>query len=90
MNNDSGPDILGVCEVENKPVMDRLVTSLNSLNRNYKVAHHDCSDERGIDVAFIYDGDKFTFKRARSKTAERVRRRILQTISSRSLRELTV
>lgn len=62
MNNNSGPDILGVCEVENKPVMDQLVNSLGALGRNYKVVHHNTSDERGIDVAFIYDGDKFTFE----------------------------
>lgn len=62
-NNCNGPDILGVCEVENKPVMDLLVNSLGSLGRNYKVAHHDISDKIGIDVAFIYDSDKFKFER---------------------------
>jgi hypothetical protein len=60
MNAGSGPDVLGICEVENKPVMDQLVGSLDGLGRNYQVAHHDCSDKRGIDVAFIYDGDAFT------------------------------
>lgn len=63
LNSGNLPDILGVCEVENKPVMDLLVNSLNSLGRNYEVAHHDTSDKRGIDVAFIYDVDKFTFER---------------------------
>ena len=63
MNGGTGPDILGVCEVENKPVMDLLVNSLSSLGRNYKVAHHDTSDKRGIDVAFIYDNGKFEFER---------------------------
>lgn len=59
MNGSRGPDILGVCEVENKPVLDKLLTKLGSLNRNYKVAHHDASDNRGIDIAFIYDADLF-------------------------------
>ena len=63
MNGGNGFDILGVCEVENKPVMDLLVNSLSSLGRNYEVAHHDTSDKRGIDVAFIFDGDKFAFER---------------------------
>ena len=62
MNQGQGPDILGVCELENKPVMDLLVQSLSPLDRNYDVAHHDTSDKRGIDVAFIYDRDKFTFE----------------------------
>lgn len=60
MNNGAGPDLLGVCEVENKPVLDLLVGSLADLGRNYRVAHHDTSDQRGIDVAFIYDGNLFT------------------------------
>jgi len=60
MNDGAGPDMLGVCEVENKHVLDLLVSSLASLGRNYRVAHHDTSDQRGIDVAFIYDGNLFT------------------------------
>ncbi|NIA32065.1 MAG: endonuclease/exonuclease/phosphatase [Actinobacteria bacterium] len=59
-NNGAGPDLLGVCEVENKRVLDLLVDSLASLGRNYQIAHHDTSDQRGIDVAFIYDGNLFT------------------------------
>lgn len=60
MNNGAGPDILGVCEIENKPVLDKLLEKLCSLNRNYEVAHHDTSDRRGIDIAFIFDSDLFT------------------------------
>jgi hypothetical protein len=63
INGGNGLDILGVCEVENKPVMNLLVNSLSSHGRAYKVAHHDTSDQRGIDVAFIYDSNKFTFER---------------------------
>lgn len=58
MNNDKGPDLLGVCEVENKVVLEKLVNKLNP-SRNYKIAHHDTSDKRAIDVAFIYDANKF-------------------------------
>jgi len=63
MNGDQGPDILGVCEVENQPVLQLLVTRLSGVGRNYQIAHHDTSDERGIDVAFIYDAAKFTVER---------------------------
>ena len=62
LNGGAGPDILGVCEVEDKPVVDLLVRSLNPLRRNYTVEHHDTSDQRGIDVVFIYDTAKFTAK----------------------------
>lgn len=60
MNNDTGPDLLGICEVENKFVVDLLAQSLAPLGRNYKVVHHDTQDKRGIDVAFIYDANKLT------------------------------
>ncbi|MFX0041082.1 MAG: endonuclease/exonuclease/phosphatase family protein [Promethearchaeota archaeon] len=62
MNKNEGPDILGVCEVENKKVMVKLLNKLNIPNRNYNVVHHDCKDLRGIDVAFIYDNNKFETK----------------------------
>jgi hypothetical protein len=59
MNGGRGPEILGVCEVENKYVMDLLVQALASLGRNYAVSHHDMSDQRGIDIGFIYDSNLF-------------------------------
>src|SRR4030042_2249658 len=43
MNDGKGPDLLGVCEVENKPVVEGLVKALAPLKRKYKVAHHDTS-----------------------------------------------
>lgn len=60
MNRGTGPDILGVCEIENERVLNMLKNALSPLNRNYKIAHEDTSDRRGIDVAFIYDGSLFT------------------------------
>ena len=60
LNDGRGPDLLGVCEVENRAVLDRLARALAPLGRPYAVAHADTSDGRGIDVAFIYDQDRFT------------------------------
>ncbi|MEM7234343.1 MAG: endonuclease/exonuclease/phosphatase family protein [Planctomycetota bacterium] len=62
MNGGVGPDLLGVCEVENQSVLERLRDSLAPLGRNYGIAHHDNSDQRGIDVAFIYDADLLTWE----------------------------
>ena len=62
MNDGRGPDLLGLCEVENKTVLEQLVVALKPLGRAYKVVHHDTSDQRGIDVAFLYDSAKFTTK----------------------------
>ncbi|MEW5873136.1 MAG: endonuclease/exonuclease/phosphatase family protein [Chloroflexota bacterium] len=60
MNSGRGPDLLGVCEVENAFVLDLLVQALAPLGRHYAVEHHDMSDQRGIDVGFIYDADLFS------------------------------
>jgi predicted extracellular nuclease len=57
MNTGQGPDLLGVCEVENRFVVDRLVEKVNAMlpaPRDYAVVHADTDDARGIDVAFIY------------------------------------
>ena len=61
MNDGAGPDLLGVCEVENRFVVDLLVTAVEALlpGRSYGVAHADTDDARGIDVAFLYDEAKF-------------------------------
>jgi len=53
MNNGKGPDIIGLQEVENMGVLKHLVYRLHE--RDYVVIHRDSPDERGIDVAIIYD-----------------------------------
>jgi len=62
MNQQKGPDLLGVCEVENKDVLKDLIAVLHAKlpHRRYKIAHSDAADKRGIDVAFIYDSSLFS------------------------------
>jgi predicted extracellular nuclease len=55
MNGGRGPDLLGVCEIENRRVLELLVAALAPLGRRYEVVQADTSDGRGIDVAFLYD-----------------------------------
>jgi hypothetical protein len=55
----TGPAVIGVAEVENRSVLDDLVKRPAIINRNYKIVHYDSPDERGIDVAFLYQPDKF-------------------------------
>lgn len=63
MNNNQGPDILGVCEVENEFALQQLTDRINAqlANRNYRIVHVDAAlDRRGIDTAFIFDDAKYT------------------------------
>ena len=58
-----GPDLLGVCEVENKYVLDALTRSLNERlpDRDYGIVHADSTrDKRGIDTAFIFDQSRLS------------------------------
>jgi hypothetical protein len=56
-----GVVVIGLCEVENERVLNDLVAQDALKPLNYKVAHHDGPDIRGVDVAFIYQGDRFEF-----------------------------
>jgi hypothetical protein len=58
MATDVTPDgltLLGLCEVENKKVVQDLVNSPALKNRQYKVIHIEGPDARGIDPAFVYN-----------------------------------
>ncbi len=57
MHNGDMPDLLGVCEVENKPLMERLIAKLDIAR--YAVAHIESPDIRGIDVSLMYDKNVF-------------------------------
>lgn len=58
----AGPDIPGVCEVENEPVLERLASAVGHQvsGRDYRVVHAASDDPRGIDVAFLYDAEVFS------------------------------
>jgi endonuclease/exonuclease/phosphatase family metal-dependent hydrolase len=58
MKSGAGPDLLGVCEVENRFALQAVADRLNALrpNRSYQLVHVDATrDQRGIDTAFIFD-----------------------------------
>lgn len=63
LNGGAGPDILGVCEVENRFVLDQLVETIQEMlpGRQYQVLHADSElEKRGIDTAFIFDGVRYS------------------------------
>ncbi len=49
------PAFIGMCEIENRKVLQDLVKENKLKNGNYAIIHKDSPDERGIDVAAIYD-----------------------------------
>lgn len=54
------PDIIGMAEIENKNVVMSILDDLNSEGAdNYSFVHYDSPDERGADVAMIYNPQSF-------------------------------
>lgn len=60
MNEGKGPDILGMCEVENSAVLADLTKNHQLAKMNYKFVHFEGPDERSIDNALIYQSKKMT------------------------------
>lgn len=55
----AGPAIIGISEIENENVVKDLVNNDNLKERGLKYVHHDSPDNRGIDVAMLYDPSLF-------------------------------
>lgn len=63
MNAGAGPDLLGVCEVENRFCLEALCAALNAAlpARRYEPVHVDATrDHRGIDTAFVFDRNRLS------------------------------
>lgn len=53
------PALIGLSEVENETVLQDLIKK-TPIADNYGIVHYDSPDERGIDVALLYDPTYFT------------------------------
>ena len=53
------PSIIGVCEVENRGVLEDLVKNYQMIGKEYGVVHFDSPDKRGIDVGLLYQKKYF-------------------------------
>jgi len=53
------PEIIGLCEIENRYVLERLIKQTSLKNFNYRIIHKESPDRRGIDVGMLYRKDKF-------------------------------
>ena len=54
-NYNKMPDIIGLCEVENKQVIDDLLKTPIFSNHNFKIIHQDSPDGRGVDCALLFN-----------------------------------
>ncbi len=59
LGSPSGPDVLGVCEVENRRVLLDLVAQPAIAARHYQIVQFESPDPRGIDVALLFKPDRF-------------------------------
>lgn len=48
------PEIIGLCEIENRKVLSDLCNHTGLRNLGYRIIHKESPDKRGIDVAMIY------------------------------------
>ncbi len=53
------PAVIGVSEVENRNVLEDIVSLEKLQPANYQIMHYDGPDLRGVDVAFLYRPDVF-------------------------------
>ena len=64
------PDVIGVCEIENRGVLNRLLSSTLLRKYDYGVVHFESGDRRGIDVALLYRKSSFELLSTSLKTPQ--------------------
>lgn len=62
------PSLIGLAEVENDRVLRDLIKSAHLEDYNYGFVHYDSPDERGIDVALLYDKSSFRVENSQNIT----------------------
>ena len=56
----NSPVILGICEVENREVIEDVINDPLLISKDYGIVHYNSPDLRSIDVALIYQKKYFT------------------------------
>lgn len=57
--NPNAPSLIGGSEIENRGVLENLVRDPQLIKNDYGIIHFDSPDNRGIDVAFLYQKKHF-------------------------------
>jgi predicted extracellular nuclease len=52
------PEVIGLCEIENNYILDKLINDTPLSKFEYGIVHRDSPDTRGIDVALLFRKDK--------------------------------
>jgi hypothetical protein len=55
------PVIIGLCEIENRKVLNDLIYSDALVKTSYHIVHFESKDKRGIDVALLYNSEKVRY-----------------------------
>ena len=58
--------VLGLSEIENRHVLEDLVSQPEIEAANYQIVHYDGPDRRGVDVALLYRPEHFTVEESKS------------------------
>lgn len=53
------PELIALCEVENRYVLEKLLNDTPLQRFPYKIIHKESPDPRGIDVALLYNNEQF-------------------------------
>jgi len=71
MGTEISPDgmaVLGLCEIENRSVVEDLVKTSALKGKNYQIVHYNSPDRRGVDVGLIYQPKYFKVTNSKSYT----------------------
>ncbi len=60
--NKDYPAVIGLSEVENRRVLDDLVSTERLAQAGYQIVHYDSPEARGVDVALLYRPDVFSLE----------------------------
>lgn len=63
-----GLAVVGLCELENRRVLEDMIATDYLRHRNWGIVHYDSPDYRGVDVGLLYDKGRFVVLSSKSYT----------------------
>ena len=81
------PDIIGLAEVENRFVLERLLGDTPLSRAGYSIIHYDSPDPRGTDVALLYRNDRLKLLKSKPLNVSGVNFRTRDILLAKFLKE---